>query len=383
MSQSAPQSRIPMLNIARQTASIRPALDAAIARVMDHGQFINGPEVRELEERMASYCGTRYAVACASGTDALLLPLMALGAGPGHRVITSPFTFFATAGSISRVGARPVFIDIDPATFNLDPAAVGRYLESLPADEIGTIKAIIPVHLFGQCARMDSINELAQHFGIPVIEDAAQAIGAEFQGQRAGALGHCATFSFFPSKNLGGAGDGGMITTDDESLAQKLRILKEHGGEQRYYHRVVGTNSRLDTLQAAILLAKFPHIDAWTNRRIANAAFYAEKLGQLSAKAIGLPVVSPSGRHVFNQFTIQVTNRDLVQQKLNEAGIASAIYYPVPLHLQECFAALGYLPGDLPHSERAAANVLSIPNDPELTAEERDQVALAVAAALQ
>ena len=353
---------VPLLNVQRQTTAIRPSLDAAISRVLDHGMFINGPEVREFEDSIARYCGVQHAIACASGSDAILLPLMALGVGAGDRVLTVPFTFFATGGSIARLGAEPVFVDIDPATFNMDPVALARHLESLSAADLRSIKAILPVHLFGQCAPMDPINEVAARSGIPVIEDAAQAIGAEYKGRRSGSMGWCGAFSFFPSKNLGGLGDGGLITTNDAGLAAKLRILREHGSEARYYHRVVGMNSRLDTLQAATLLAKFAHLEAWTGSRRAHAATYMTEL-----RGAKLPQESPDCFHVYNQFTIRADDRDELKGRLDAAGVASAIYYPVPLHLQDCFAGLGYKPGDMPHSEAAAKSVLSIPVEASLT----------------
>ena len=353
---------VPLLNVQRQTAAIRPSLDAAISRVLDHGMFINGPEVRQFEESLARYCGVQHAIACASGSDAILLPLMALGVGAGDRVLTVPFTFFATGGSIARLGAEPVFVDIEPATFNMDPVALARHLESLSAADLRSIKAILPVHLFGQCAPMDPINEVAARYGIPVIEDAAQAIGAEYKGRRSGSMGWCGAFSFFPSKNLGGLGDGGLITTNDAELAAKLRILREHGSEARYYHRVVGMNSRLDTLQAATLLAKFAHLEEWTGSRRAHAATYLSEL-----RGAKLPQESPDCFHVYNQFTIRADDRDELKGRLDAAGVASAIYYPVPLHLQDCFAGLGYKPGDMPHSEAAAKSVLSIPVEASLT----------------
>lgn len=358
------------MNVRRQTSTIRPELDAAIAQVLDHGMFINGPEVAQLEAELASYCGTKFAIACASGSDAILLPLMALGVGPGHRVLTVPFTFFATGGCIARLGADPVFVDIDPVTFNMDPAAVARYLDGLSPEARSSVKAILPVHLFGQCAAMDPLNEVAARYGIPVIEDAAQAIGAEYHGRRAGSLGWCGAFSFFPSKNLGGLGDGGLITTNDADLAAKLRILREHGSEARYFHRMVGMNSRLDTLQAATLLAKFRHLDAWTASRRAHAAIYLDQLQLGQLQGLLLPLQSPECLHVYNQFTIRVQNRDELKDRLAAAGVASAIYYPVPLHLQECFASVGYKPGDMPHSEAAARTVLSIPVESSLTDDE-------------
>lgn len=378
MSDQPTLPRIPLLNLARQTAALRERIDAAIAAVVDHGQYILGPEVAELERQLAAYCGVRYAVSCASGSDALLLPLMALGAGPGDRVITVPFTFFATAGSISRLGATPAFVDIDPETFNMDPDCLARYLSALSAEEILTVKAIIPVHLFGQCAPMDRILAIAARYSIPVIEDAAQAIGADFQGQRAGSMGLCGTLSFFPSKNLGGAGDGGMITTNDAAFAEKLRVLRCHGGERRYYHKTVGINSRLDSLQAAILLAKLPSLDKWTNRRIANAEFYEEQLQGLPAEKIRLPRHAGTGRHIYNQYTLRLAARDAVRDRFSAAGVSSEIYYPLSLHLQECFAPLGYKPGDFPESEKASAEVLSIPIDAELNQEEKSRVAQAL-----
>ena len=344
-------TKIGLLDIPRQTAAIRAELDAAIARVLDHGKFILGPEVGALEERTAEYCGTRFAIGCASGSDALLLALMGFGVGRGDRVVTTPFTFFATAGSIHHLGAVPVFVDIDPVTFNMDPALLEDALKA-------GAKAVMPVHLFGQCAGMDEINGIAARHGVPVIEDAAQAIGAEYRGRRAGSLGACGCFSFFPTKNLGGFGDGGMMTTDDEDLAARLRMLRVHGSRVKYYHEAVGINSRLDTLQAAILTVKMRHLDEWTERRRANAAAYREFL---AGSRVQLPVEAAGMKHVYNQFTIRVQNRDEVRRGLTESGIGNEVYYPVPLHLQECFAYLGYKAGDLPFSEASAREVISLP----------------------
>jgi dTDP-4-amino-4,6-dideoxygalactose transaminase len=355
---------IPLIDIRRQTARIRGELDAAIGRVLDHGQFILGPEVRELEERIAAYCGTRFGVACASGSDALMLPLMALGSGPGDKVVTTPFTFFATAGSIAHLGAIPVFVDIDPATFNMDPKQLESALDP-------NVKAIIPVHLFGQCADMAEINAIAARHAIPVIEDAAQAIGAEYGGKRAGGLAWCGSFSFFPTKNLGACGDAGIVTTDDPGLAERLRMLRVHGSKSQYSHSLAGVNSRLDTMQAAILLVKLGYLDQWTEQRRANAMAYRERL---AAAEVVLPA-DLSARHIYNQFTIRVKNRDEVKQRLAAAGIGSGIYYPIPLHLQECFKGLGYQAGDFPESERAAREVLSIPIEEGLTAAEISAVA--------
>jgi dTDP-4-amino-4,6-dideoxygalactose transaminase len=363
-----PLLSIPLLDVSRQTAAIREEIDAAIARVLDHSRFIMGPEVEELEDRIAEYCGTRFAVACASGSDALLLPLLALGLEPGDRVITTPFTFFATAGSIVRAGGRPVFVDIEPRTFNMDPAALAIYLENCTAAELRTIRAIIPVHLFGHSADMEAVNILGSRFGIPVIEDAAQAIGAEYRGVRAGALGLCGTFSFFPSKNLGGFGDGGMITTDDAAFADKLRLLRLHGSGTTYIHKYAGINSRLDTLQAAILLVKFRYLEEWTVARRKNAAIYNESLAQIAASRLRTPAELPGMKHVYNQYTVRVAHRDRVRARLAEQGVGSAVYYPLPLHLQECFADLGYGIGDFPESEAAAREVLSLPVEPGLTA---------------
>ncbi|MDE3196842.1 MAG: DegT/DnrJ/EryC1/StrS family aminotransferase [Acidobacteriota bacterium] len=359
---------VSLLNVKRQTAGIRAELDAAIARVLDHAQFILGPEVRELEEKIAAYCGTRHAVGCASGSDAVMLPFLALGLQPGDTVVTVPFTFFATAGSLSHLRLQPRFVDIDPHTFNMDPAQLEKAIRGA--------KAILPVHLFGQCADMDAINGIAARHHVPVIEDAAQAIGAEYKGRRAGSLGWCGAFSFFPSKNLGACGDGGMITTDDERLAEKLRMLRVHGTRVRYYHELAGVNSRLDTLQAAILLVKLRHLEQWTERRRANAARYRELLHDAD---VALPAAETGeSRHIYNQFTIRVKNRDAVKKRLADAGIGSEIYYPVPLHLQERYADLGYKPGDFPESERACAEVLSLPIEEGLSEGDIEAVAGAV-----
>jgi dTDP-4-amino-4,6-dideoxygalactose transaminase len=375
MSASEVYPALPLLNLRRQTATIRKEIDAAIAGVLDHGQFILGPEVRLLEERIAEYCGTRFAVSCASGSDAILLPLMALGAGPGDKVVTVSYTFFATGGSIARLGATPVYLDINPDTYNLDPACLVRYLEARTPAEIRTIRAILPVHLFGQCADMSSINRIAARFEIPVIEDAAQAIGAEQAGRRAGSLGWCGAFSFFPSKNLGGFGDGGIVTTDDAALAEKLRLLRNHGSNPKYYHHVVGINSRLDTLQAAILMVKLRYLDEWGSRRRVNAAAYRDLIESRLGGRIGLPFEVPGLKHVYNQFTVRLAGRDAVRERLAQLGVATEIYYPVPLHLQECFAHLGYHESSLPHSEKAARETLALPIDPGLTADEIESVA--------
>ncbi|MFW6164171.1 MAG: DegT/DnrJ/EryC1/StrS family aminotransferase [Planctomycetota bacterium] len=355
--------KVPLLDLKAQYAGIREEVRAAVDRVMDSQYFILGPEVQALEEEVAAYAGAGHAVGCASGTDALLLALMALNVGSGDEVITTPFSFFATAGSIWRTGATPVFVDIEPETFNIDPEGVrGAITEKT--------KAIMPVHLFGQCAEMDPILEAAGD--IPVVEDAAQALSAEYKGTKAGALGTIGCFSFFPSKNLGGFGDGGMCTTDDDVLAERLRRLRVHGAERKYYHKEIGFNSRLDALQAAILRVKLPHLDAWSDARAAHAARYDELLADAN---VVTPVARPHCRHVYNQYTLRAPDRDAVVAGLKERGIGCSIYYPVPLHLQDCFAGLGYSEGDLPVSEKAAAEVLSIPVYPELTAEMQQYVA--------
>ncbi len=349
--------KVPMLDLKAQFATIREEVMRAVEAVFESQYFILGPQVAAFEEEIARYVGARHAIGCASGTDALLLSLMALDVGPGDEVITTPFTFFATAGSIARLGARPVFVDIEEDTFNIDP-------EKIPPAITEKTKAIIPVHLFGQCADMDRINEAAGD--IPVIEDAAQALSAEYKGKRAGVLGTMGCYSFFPSKNLGGAGDGGMITTDDDELAERLGMLRLHGAHQKYYHDLVGINSRLDALQAAVLRVKLPHLDAWSDARARNAARYDELLADAN---VVTPTARDFARHVYNQYTIRVARRDELMTHLKEREIGCAIYYPVPLHLQRCFAHLGYTEGDLPVSEKAAREVISIPVYPELTDE--------------
>jgi len=359
-----------MLDVSRENNRLRSEIDAALAEVVRSGAFVHGPACAKLEAAVAAYCGAEHAIGCASGSDALILPLMALGVGAGDEVILPSFTFFATAGAVWRLGARPVFVDIDPATFNLSPG-----------DLIGKIstrtKAIIPVHLFGQCAAMDEIRQIASAArNIPIIEDACQAIGAEFAGRRAGSLGWCAALSFYPTKNLGGFGDGGMITTNDAELAAKLRILRDHGQQPRYYHHFVGINSRLDALQAAVLSVKLPHLDDWAAARQRHAQRYEAELGRTLTGQVVTPRVAKNCTHVWNQYTVRVTGgrREALQKHLAERQIGSAIYYPVPLHLQKCFAALGYREGMLPATERAAREVLSLPVYPELTAAEQGAV---------
>jgi len=350
--------RIPLLDLRAQYESIRPEVEEAVRRVFESQQFILGPDVAALEQEVAAYCGVRHAVGCGSGTDALLLALRALGIGPGDEVLTTPFTFFATAGAIANAGARPVFADIDPATFNLDPARARAAMERHPR-----IKAVLPVHLYGLCADMDPLLDLARQRGTPVIEDAAQAIGAEYRGRRAGSMGAIGCFSFFPTKNLGGAGEGGILTTNDSALAERLRALRVHGSRVRYFHDEVGTNSRLDTLQAAVLRVKLRRLEEWTSRRIRIAALYREKL---PAPVVAPPLPPWPARHVYHQFVIRAPQRDRLRQHLAAAGIGSEIYYPLPLHRQQCFAPLGYGEGAFPESERASREVLALPIYAEL-----------------
>ncbi|MFH0980931.1 MAG: DegT/DnrJ/EryC1/StrS family aminotransferase [Planctomycetota bacterium] len=361
---------VPLLDLKAQYAAIRDEMRRVIDEVCDSQYFILGPQVQAFEEEIAAYCGTQHAVGVSSGTDALIVSLLACGIGPGDEVITSSFTFFGTAGSIARVGARPVFVDCCPTCFNLEP----MHLEAAITERT---KAIIPVDLFGQMADMQTIMEIARRHHLVVIEDAAQSIGAKHHGKKAGHYAHLTTFSFFPSKNLGGFGDGGMIVTADAGLAEKCRVLRMHGETKKYHHRFIGGNFRLDALQAAILRVKLRHLDAWSAKRRANAAYYDEKFANT-------PVVTPTvydfNESIYNQYTVLIPNdrRDAVQAHLTESGIGCAVYYPIPLHLQECFAYLGCREGDLPNSEATAKEVLSLPVYPELTNAQKDTVVAAV-----
>lgn len=364
----APTS-VPLLDVNRGNAPLRDEILAALAKVVDSGRFLFGPDVQQLEKSMAEWCGTKHAVACASGSDALSLALMALDIGEGDEVICPSFTFFATASAVWRLNAKPVFVDIDPRTFNIDPAKIEESVT--PAT-----KAIIPVHLFGQCADMDAIGDIAQRHSLWVIEDACQAIGAKHRGRLAGGIGHIGCLSFYPTKNLGGMGDGGMLTTNDAPLAERLRLFAAHGMNPRYYHKVIGINSRLDTLQAAVLNVKLTRLAQWTEQRQAHAARYDQLLQSRLDSQLGLPQTDAACHHVWNQYTVRIpgNRRDAVKAQLAQAGIGSEIYYPVPLHQQECFRSLGYGPGTLPHTERAAAEVLSLPVFPEMTTAEQDLV---------
>ena len=351
-----------------QNAPLRTEIDAAIAEVCQSGAFVHGPACREFEADIATYCDTKHAVGCASGSDALLLALMVLGIGPGDEVVLPSFTFFATAGAVWRLGAKPVFADILPETFNMDPDDVARKIT--PAT-----KAILPVHLFGQCVDMQRLLDVAGE--IPVVEDAAQAIGAELHGQKTGSLATMGCFSFYPTKNLGGFGDGGIITTNDDRLADKMRILRDHGQQPRYSHAVVGLNSRLDTLQAAVLKVKLPRLDQWAAGRQQNANFYAAEFDRLGLdQFLGIPRVAQGCQSVWNQYTVRVSDgqRNALQKHLADRKIGSAIYYPIPLHRQKCFATLGYQKGSLPVTEQAVEEVLSLPIFAELAPQEQQRV---------
>ena len=349
--------KVPLLDLKAQYATIREEVLAAVSDVLESQLCIGGPKVAELECAVTALTGCKYAVGASSGTDALLNTMMSLGLGPGDEVITTPFTFFATAGCIARTGATPVFVDIDSRTYNIDPSRIEEAITP-------RTKAIVPVHLFGQMADMDPIMEIAGRHGLAVIEDAAQAISATYKGRQAGSIGSAGCFSFFPSKNLGGAGDGGMIVTNDEALYERLMVMRNHGSQPKYYHRYVGGNFRLDPIQAAILLVKLPHLDEWSKARRRNAAWYNQHLAET---AIVTPYISPDCVSIYNQYVIRAENRNelLAHMKSNEVGVE--IYYPVPMHLQDCFVHLGYKKGDLPESEKAAEQVLALPVYPELT----------------
>jgi dTDP-4-amino-4,6-dideoxygalactose transaminase len=357
---------VPLLDLTRQYAYLKPELDKAVLNVLAHSKFILGPEVAQLEKEIADLCGVKHAVGCASGTDALLLALHACGVGPGDEVITSDFSFFASAGVISRLGARPVLVDIDPDSYNMDP-------DLLEAAITSHTKAIMPVHLFGQMADMDPIMEIALKHKLYVIEDAAQSIGSEYKGRRAGSIGDFGCFSFFPSKNLGAGGDGGIVVTNNPELYDLCHILREHGQKPKYYHRIIGYNSRLATIQAAILLVKLPHLRQWSEQRIEHARRYDQELGGL--KGLKTPVVMPySTFHIYNQYTLASAKRDAVVEGLTKARIGNAIYYPVPFHKQECFRSLGYSDEQFPHSNKAGNEVFSIPVYPEMTDAEQSEV---------
>jgi dTDP-4-amino-4,6-dideoxygalactose transaminase len=367
---------VPLLDLGAQWTTIRDETLAAITRVCDSQRFILGAEVEAFEREIAAAIGVEHAVGMSSGTDALLAALMALKIGPGDEVVTSTYSFFATAGSIARVGARPVLVDIDPVSFNLDPAAVGAAMTA-------RTRAIMPVHLYGQCADMEALGAIADRAGVPLIEDAAQAIGSRVGDRQAGTFGLSACFSFFPSKNLGAFGDAGMVTTRDAAMANALKLVRNHGAEQQYFHRIVGGNFRIDALQAAVLRVKAPHLPGWTEGRRRNAARYRQLFADAGlADRIGLPAELPGRYHIYNQFVVRVPDRDRVKEALAARRIGTAIYYPVPFHLQECFASLGYRAGEFPHAEAAARETLALPIYPELTDAQLAAVVSALAEAL-
>jgi len=398
--------KIPLLDLKAQYQTIRDEIKEAVEEVLESQHFILGPKVEALEEAVAPYCGCQCAVGVSSGTDGLLIALMAAGIGYGHGVITTPFTFFATGGSIVRASSRPFFVDIDPVTYNVDPVAIKAFVEAECRFESGTgrlvhretgvsIRAIMPVHLYGQCADMDGILEIANEYGLVVVEDGAQAIGAEYPSihnevpLRAGSMGHFGCFSFFPSKNLGGFGDGGMVTTNDAETADRLKILRVHGSKPKYYHHLVGGNFRLDALQAAVLLVKLKYLDSWTAKRRQNAAYYNSLFQQSSLVEKGF-IVPPRAvweessketdvnpqliGHIYNQYVIRAKERDELRAYLTEKNIGTEIYYPLALHQQQCFVELGYKAGDFPESEKAAAETLALPVYPELDQVQQDYV---------
>jgi dTDP-4-amino-4,6-dideoxygalactose transaminase len=373
---------VPLLDLKAHHGPLHQEIMAAIEQTFRSQAFILGPEVSKLEERVASYCQTAHGIGVSSGTDALLIALTAIGVGAGDEVITTPYSFFATAGAVARLGAKPVFVDIDPKTYNIDPSKIGKAITS-------RTKAIIPVHLYGQCAEMALILNLAQRHNLKVIEDAAQAIGAEYRdGRRAGGMGTVGCLSFFPSKNLGALGDGGMVVTNDQELAERMRVLRVHGGKPKYYHKIIGGNFRLDAIQAAVLNVKLNYLDEWTRRRQENARRYEtlfQQSGLVQKGKVRLPdpVYRESGAkhyHIYNQFVLQIERRDDLMRSLKQKGIGTEIYYPVPFHLQECFRYLGHKEGDFPESERAAKETVAIPIYPELTAGQQTEVVEAIVA---
>ncbi|HZS25955.1 MAG TPA: DegT/DnrJ/EryC1/StrS family aminotransferase [Candidatus Angelobacter sp.] len=372
---------VPMLDLSRQFASIRNEVFSAIGRVCESQHYILGEEVVAFEREFASLCASAEAVGCASGTDGLWLALVAAGVKPGDSVITTPFSFFATASSILRAGARPVFADVNPETLNLDPAKVEQRVKS------SSFRAVMPVHLYGQCADMDGFNRLAVEFKLQIVEDAAQAVGATWNGRRAGSLGVAAAFSFYPTKNLSAFGDAGAVTTNDPKLAEHMRSLRNHGGKQRYYHDEIGWNSRLDAIQAAVLRVKMPHLATWNEARRERARTYGRlltsagltKTGANSAPPVTLLKTLSGAHHIYHQYVIRVRDRDKLRAFLNERGVGSEIYYPIPLHLQKCFAYLGYALGDLPEAEQAALDVLALPIFAELEEDEQRHVVESIA----
>lgn len=370
---------VPMLDLKAQYSSIKNEIHQALDEVLESQHFILGPKVAKLEEEIASYSNCSYALGVSSGTDAILLALMALGVGQDDIVITSPFTFFATAGCIARLGARPMFADIDSETFNLDAASLEKLLAGLSENELSRVKAVMPVHLFGQMCDMERIVPICKKYGLKIVEDAAQAIGSEctYEGtvRRAGSLGDIGCFSFFPSKNLGGIGDGGMVVTNDPALYEKMKLLRAHGSNPKYYHKIVGGNFRLDEIQAAALSVKLKYLDTWTEKRQKNAEAYNRLLTGISEEYPVTPKALPGFRHIYNQYCIRTANRDELKAYLAENGVRTEIYYPLPLHLQECFAYLGHSRGQFPKAEKASSEVLALPVYPELSNEALEYVA--------
>jgi dTDP-4-amino-4,6-dideoxygalactose transaminase len=375
------QNDVPLVDFSRQYSQIRTEVLAAITEVCDSQQFILGPAVSAFETEAAAFCGATHGIGCASGTDALWLAMAAAGVAPGDVVVTTPFSFFATVSAILRAGARPLLVDIDPRTFNLDPARIGA-----AAKPSAAVRAILPVHLYGQCADWDALKKVQQERGCLLIEDAAQAFGAQWQGRPAGSLGDAAAFSFYPTKNLSAFGDAGLVTTRNDDIADHARLLRGHGMRQRYFHEEIGWNSRLDSIQAAVLRIKLKYVAQWNRQRRERAAIYDDLLqraglaesGPYPQNAVVLPYKDPRGTHVFHQYVIRVQRRDELRAFLSERGIGSEIYYPVPLHLQSSLHGLGYNPGDFPESERAAREVLALPIFPELTVPEQEQVIAAI-----
>jgi len=371
---------VPLLDLTRQYKTLQAELDEAVLRVSRSQQFIMGPDIAAFEGECAAYLGSKYALGCSSGTDALIMALMALDIGPGDEVITSAYSFFATAGSIARIGAKPVFVDIEPEGFNIDVSKIEDVITK-------KTKAIMPVHLFGQSAEMNQVVELAKAYNLKIIEDAAQAIGCKYQGQNIGSIGEIGAFSFFPSKNLGAFGDAGLVSCNDEALYQRLKSVRVHGSLVKYYHEEVGGNFRIDTLQAAVLRVKLKHLDAWSEKRATNANNYERlfsdfqliaKDGVVTPGKVVLPKVLPGRRHIFNQFVIRVDNRDQLMNRLKDQKIGCEVYYPLSLHQQKCFVELGHKTGDFPQSERAANESLAIPIFPELEMDELERVVEAI-----
>ena len=394
MSTPAPvKLNVPLLDLKPQYDALKNEIDDAMLGVAASQMFILGPSVKMLEQQIAEYSQSKFGIGVSSGTDALLLALMALDVGPGDEVLTSPYTFFATGGTIARAGARPIYLDIDPVSFNLHPERVREFLEGqcerkggvvVNKSTGGRVRAIMPVHLYGQSADMDPLMALAREYDLRVIEDAAQAIGTEYKGRRVGSIGDVGCFSFFPSKNLGAFGDGGMCTANDPELAERLRIMRVHGGKPKYYHKVIGGNFRLDELQAAVLIVKFKHLEAWHAARQRNAAYYDRAFAAAGlGERVATPVALPNHRHIYNQYVLRVPERDRLRDYLKDCGIGTEIYYPVPLHMQECFADLGYQPEDCPESAKAAAETVAIPIYPELTETQLQHVVDSIARFVQ